>query len=80
MASSLSNLVNNLSEGTHKMKCKYGHNDKKYETCGITCEVCGCFLEYTNIKDELIEYKCLCCDKIHQQKFDEKLKERFFNT
>ena len=80
MASSLSNLVNNLSEGTHKIKCKYGHNDKKYETCGITCEVCGCFLKYTNIKDELIEYKCLCCDKIHQQKFDEKLKERFFNT
>ena len=27
MASSLSNLVNNLSEGIHKIKCKYGHND-----------------------------------------------------
>ena len=35
MASSLSNLVNNLAEGIHKVKCKYKHNDKKYETCGI---------------------------------------------
>ena len=29
MASSLSNLVNNLSEGIHRIKCKFGHNDKK---------------------------------------------------
>ena len=33
MVSSLSNLVNNLSEGVHKIKCKYGHDDKKCETC-----------------------------------------------
>ena len=30
MASSLSNLVNNLSEGIHKVKCNYGHDDAKY--------------------------------------------------
>ena len=35
MASSLSNLVNNLSEGIHKIKCKYRHDDKKCETCRI---------------------------------------------
>ena len=35
MPSSLSNLVNNLSEGIHKIKCKFGHTDKKCETCGI---------------------------------------------
>ena len=29
MASSLSNLVNNLSEGIHRIKCKYRHDDKK---------------------------------------------------
>ena len=29
ITSSLSNLVNNLSEGIHKIKCKYGHDDKK---------------------------------------------------
>ena len=29
MASSLSNLVNNLSEGIYRIKCKYGHDEKK---------------------------------------------------
>ena len=29
MASPLSNLVNNLSEGTHRIKCKHKNNDKK---------------------------------------------------
>ena len=29
MSSSLSNLVDNLSEGIHGIKCEYGHNDKK---------------------------------------------------
>ena len=29
IASSLSNLVHNLSEGIHKIKCKYGLDDKK---------------------------------------------------
>ena len=72
MASSLSNLLNNFSKGIQKMKCKYGHGDKKCETCGITYEVYNCFLEYTNFKDDLIEYKCLCCNKNYQQKFDKK--------
>ena len=31
----LSNLVNNLSEGLHKIKCKLGHGSKKCETSGI---------------------------------------------
>ena len=35
MASLLSNLVNNLSEGVHRIKCKYEYDDKKYETCRI---------------------------------------------
>ena len=33
-----------------------------------------------NFKDYLLEYKCLCCNKSYQQKFGEKLKERYFNT
>ena len=70
MASSLSNLVNNLSEEIHKIKCKHGHDDKKCETCRIKYKYCNCFLEYTNFKDELIEYKCLCCNKSYQHKFD----------
>ena len=35
MASSLSNLVNNFSEGIHRIKRKFGHDDKKCETRGI---------------------------------------------
>ena len=42
-ASSLSNLVNNFSEGIHRIKCKYGHNDKKCETCETKNKYCDCF-------------------------------------
>ena len=80
MTSSLSNLVNNLSEGLHRIKCKLEHNNKKCETCGCKYKHCDCFLEYTNFKDDLIEYKCLIWNKMYQRKFNEKLKERFFNT
>ena len=68
MTSSLSNLVNNLSEGIHRIKCKFGHNDKKYETLEIKYKYCDCFWEYTNFKDDLIEYKCLVCNKSCQKK------------
>ena len=80
MASSLSNLFNNLSEGVHRTKCKLGHDDKKCETCGFKYKYCECFLEYMNFKDDLIEYQYLCWNKHYQHKFNEKLKERFFNN
>ena len=51
----LSNLVNNLSEGIHKIKCKYEHDDKRCETYRIKYKYWDCFLEYTNFKDDLIE-------------------------
>ena len=35
MASSLSNLDNNLSEGIYKIQCEFEHDDKKCETCRI---------------------------------------------
>ena len=54
MASSLSNLVN-LAEGIHKIKCKYGHDNKKCETYGTKCKGCECCLEYTSVEDDLIE-------------------------
>ena len=41
---------------------------KKCETCKIKYKYCNCFLEYTNLKDDL------CCNKNDQQKFDERLK------
>ena len=40
----------------------------------------NCFPEYINFKDYLIQYKCLLCNKNSHRTFDEKLKERFFNT
>ena len=61
MASSLSNLVDNLTEGIHKIKCKD----------------CYCFLEYESVKDNLIKYKCLSCNKYYSDKIDEELKKRF---
>ena len=80
MASSLSNLVNNLSLGIHRIKYRFGHDDKKCETGRTKYKYCNCFLDYTNFKVNLIEFKCLCCNKTYQYKFDEKLKERYFNT
>ena len=59
MAGSLSNLVNNLSERINKIKCKFGHDDKKCKVCGIKCKYCDCFLEYINFKDDSTEYKYL---------------------
>ena len=48
MASSSSNLVNNLAERIHKIKCT---------NCNTCC------LENTYAKGDLIEYKCSCCNK-----------------
>ena len=46
-ATSLSNFVDNLREGIHKIKFKD----------------CNCFLEYESVKDNLIKYKRLSCNK-----------------
>ena len=52
MTSSLSNLVDNLVEGIHKIKCK------EFD----------CFLEYESVKDDLIKRKCLSCDEDYSNK------------
>ena len=64
MASSLSNLFNNLAEGIHKIKCKD----------------CDCFSEYENVNDKSMNYKCLSCDKNYSKEIDEYLKNRLKNT
>ena len=64
MATLLSNLVDNLVEGIHKIKCKDS----------------DCFLEYASVNDNLIKYKYLYCNKDYSNKFDEKLKKPFKNT
>ena len=61
MASSLSSLVDNLAKEIYKIKCKD----------------CDCFLEYESVKDNLIKYKCLSCNKDYSNKLDGELKKRF---
>ena len=63
MATFLSNLVDNLTEGIHKIKCKD----------------CDYFLEYEIVKDNLIKCKCLSCNKDYSNKIDEELKKQFKN-
>ena len=64
MASSSSNLADSLTERIHKIKCKD----------------CDCFLEYESVRDKLIKYKCLSCNKDYSNKIDEEFKKRFKST
>ena len=61
MTSSLPNLVDNLTEGIHKIKFK-------------DCDFC---LENESAKDNSIKYKCTSCNKDYSNKIDEELKKRF---
>ena len=64
MATLLSKIVDNLTVGVNKIKCKD----------------CDCFLEYKIVKDNLIKHKCLSCNKNYSNKVDEELKNQFKNT
>ena len=59
MVGSLSNLVDNLTEGIQKIKCK----------------ICNCLLEYKSVNDDLIKHKCLSCNNIYSNKIDERFKK-----
>ena len=61
MASSLLNLVDNLAEVIHKIKCKD----------------CDCFLEYESVKNNLKKYKYLFCNNDYSHKLDKELKKKF---
>ena len=80
MASSLWFLVDNLAEEIHKIECKYKHDKKTKKKESETCRITTYFLENTNVKDDIIEYKCLWCNKNFQKQFDENLKMQFVNT
>ena len=64
MVSSLLNLADNLAERIHQIKCKD----------------CDCFLEYGSVKDNMLKYKSLSCNKDYPNKLDEKFKKWFKNT
>ena len=79
MASLLLNLVKNLSERVHRIKCKFVRKNKKCKICEIIFKYCNCFLEYVNFKYDLIESRCLSCNKNYQHDFDVKLNEQNIN-
>ena len=64
MGTSLSKLVDNLKEEIHGTK--YRNWD--------------CFLEYESVKDYLIIYKCLSCNRDYSSMLNEELKDKFKNT
>ena len=59
MATSLSNLFDNLTEETYKIKYKD----------------CDCLLEYESVTDNSIKYECLSCNKYYSKKFERIEKE-----
>ena len=75
--SSLSlNLVDNLAQVTHKIKCKYALDNNNiiikciFEVHNYKYINCKCYFEYKNVNDDLIIYKFLCCNRNLQRKFD----------
>ena len=64
MSSSLSKLVDNLSEGIHNNKC-------------VNCNSC---LDYIKIKNEKLLLKCFNCNTYYKKKFNKDLIKKFKNT
>ena len=64
MATSLSKLVDNLTEGIHNDKC-------------IKCKSNLCFMRAI---DETLIFECIDCGKKYKKGFNKKLLERFSNT
>ena len=63
MSTSLSNLVNNLSEGVHNHKCTD----------------CKSYLDYITTKDEQLIFRCFRCKKNYEKGFNKELIQRFSN-
>ena len=63
MSSSLSNFVDNLSEGLHSDKCTG----------------CKSYFHYMSFKDNLLIFRSFECKKNYEKEFNEKLIKRFAN-
>ena len=61
MASSLSNLTDNLAEGLHEGKC----NCKSSR------------LEFMTANNSLLTFKCMVCNKTYERNFDQDLSKGF---
>ena len=64
MSTSLSKLVDNLSEGFHNNKC-------------VNCKCC---LDYMRTKNEKLIFKCFNCKQNYEKDFITELIKRFANT
>ena len=64
MSTSLSKLVDNLSEGIHNNTC-------------VDCKSC---LDYMKNKDEKLIFRCFTCKKNYEKDFNKELLKRFANT
>ena len=64
MSTSLSKLVDNLSEGPHNNKC-------------VDCKSC---LDYMITKDEKLIFRCFTCKKNYEKEFNKELIKSFANT
>ena len=64
MSTSLSKLVDNLSEGLHDNKC-------------VNCKFC---LDYMRTKNEKLIFKCSICKQNYEKDFNKELIKRFANT
>ena len=64
MSSSISKLVDNLSEGVHNNKC-------------VDCNSC---LDYIKIKNKKLLLKCFNCNAYFRKKFNKDLIKKFKNT
>ena len=77
MASWSWNLVDNLSEGIHKINHNYEHNMKNCKTFGFKYKYCEYRLGYTNGKNNLIERTACVARKI-TRKLLIKILNRYF--
>ena len=64
MSTSLSKLVDNLSEGLHYNRC-------------VDCKSC---LDYMTTKDKKLIIRCFTCKKYYEKDFNKELIKRFANT
>ena len=68
MVSSLQNFAENAAEKIHKIKCKYVHDNNKYEACTIKYKDFECFLQYWNVKADLINTNIYVTIRITQKR------------
>ena len=67
MASSSSSLFDDLAEGIHKFKFKYVLGNKKCEKVELNIKIVIAILNKQTLKDDLIVYECLCCNRNYQK-------------